>query len=92
MEDFLKFRKMVTPVIIQILFWLGVAVCIVLGLISIVRGVNANHGGGLMVLAGYMWIFLGPIVVRIYCELLIVIFSIHDRLGQLKDVLEQKPR
>ena len=25
MEDFLKFRKMITPVIIQVLFWVGVA-------------------------------------------------------------------
>ncbi len=90
MEDFLKFKKMITPVIIQILFWIGVGVSVVMGLISIVGGANASHGGGAMVLAGILWVFLGPIVVRIYCELLIVVFSINDSLTEVKNLLKTK--
>ena len=33
MDDFLKFRKMITPTIIQILFWVGVAGTIIGALI-----------------------------------------------------------
>ncbi|MDW8226379.1 MAG: DUF4282 domain-containing protein, partial [Anaerolineales bacterium] len=80
MEDFLKFKKMITPIIIQILFWIGVVGSVIMGLISIVGGANAHYGGGAMVFAGILWIFLGPIITRIYCELLIVIFSINDTL------------
>ena len=90
MEDFLKFKKMITPVIIQIVFWIGVVVSVVMGLISIVGGANASRGGGAMVLAGILWIFLGPIVVRIYCEILIVIFSINDTLTETKNLLKQR--
>lgn len=90
MEDFLKFKKMVTPIIIQILFWIGVVGSIIVGLISIVGGANARYGGGGMVIAGLMWILLGPIVTRVYCELLIVIFSINDTLTEVKNLLKNK--
>ncbi len=83
MNDFLKFKKMITPVIIQILFWIGVVGSVILGLILIIVG-GANARWGLM------WILLGPIVTRVYCELLIVIFSINDTLTEVKNVLKNK--
>lgn len=79
-SDFIKFKKMVTPVIIQILFWIGVAISVIGGLISIIGGATSDYGGGAMVFTGLLWILLGPLVVRIYCELLIVVFSINDTL------------
>ena len=90
MEDFLKFKKMITPIIIQILFWIGAVGSILLGLISIVGGADAQYGGGGMMFVGLMWILLGPIVARIYCELLIVIFSINDTLTEVKNLLQNK--
>ena len=33
MEDFIKFRKMITPLIIQILFWVGVAGTVIAALV-----------------------------------------------------------
>jgi hypothetical protein len=41
MSDFWAFRTMVTPVIIQILFWVGVIVCLISGAIMVVYG--ASH-------------------------------------------------
>lgn len=90
MEDFLRFKKMITPVLIQILFWIGVVVSVVGGLIAIVAGANQERGGGSIVLAGILWILLGPIAVRVYCELLIVIFSINDTLTETKNLLKQR--
>ncbi|MDA0668289.1 MAG: DUF4282 domain-containing protein [Planctomycetota bacterium] len=90
MGNFLNFEKMITPTVIQILLCIGVVGSIILGLINIVGGANAQYGGGGMVFGGLMWILLGPIVTRVYCELLIVIFSVNDTLTEIKNLLKDK--
>jgi hypothetical protein len=83
MSDFWKFKKFITPVVIQIIFWIGIVLCIISGIIGIVRGATANYGGGSMVLLGVFTIILGPLFVRVYCEILIIIFQIFDVLKQI---------
>jgi len=39
---------------------------------------------------GLIVILLGPVVARIYCELLIVIFSINGTLTEMKNLMEAK--
>jgi len=73
--EFITFRKMITPVIIQVIFWLGVIVCVIGGLGSLLGG-RALYGLGLIV--------LGPILVRIECELLILLFRIHDAVQDIR--------
>ena len=86
MEDFLRFKKMMTPIIIQILFWIGVAVCVIAGIIQIVSGINTPYGGGgSVVFMGILLLLLGPILVRVWCELMLVLFSIHDAVNKIKD-------
>ncbi len=87
MQEYLAFRKMITPVAIQIIFWIGVVACLIVGLVNIVGGASAPYGGGTTVLTGILMILLGPVLVRIYCELLIVVFRILDTLGEIKDKL-----
>ena len=89
MEDFLKFRKMITPVIIQFLFWVGVGVSVIVALCMMVVGVTSN-GQGFMVLAGLVMLFLGPVFVRIYCELLILFFRMNETLTEIKNGLAKK--
>jgi hypothetical protein len=87
-EDFLKFKKMVTPIIIQILFWIGVVVSVIAGIIQIVSGINTPYGGGgSIVFMGILLLLLGPILVRVWCELMLVLFSIHDTLLKIKNKL-----
>ncbi len=74
MDDFISFRRMLTPTVIQLLFWLGVAACVIGGFVMLARGA---------VLMGIIYIILGPIAVRVYCELLIVIFRINDTLTDI---------
>jgi membrane protease subunit (stomatin/prohibitin family) len=76
---------MITPVIIQIVFWVGVAGCVIAGLVAIVSGAGSRYGGGSQILSGFMLIILGPVGVRIYCELLIVIFKINDSLTDIRN-------
>ncbi|GAB4312591.1 MAG: hypothetical protein Kow0097_14120 [Candidatus Bipolaricaulota bacterium] len=87
MQEYLAFRKMLTPIAIQVIFWIGVAACVILGLVGIVSGASAPLGGGGQVLAGILTLFLGPLAVRIWCELLIVVFRILDTLGEIRDKL-----
>jgi hypothetical protein len=74
MGDFLRFETMVTPVLIQVLFWVAVIFFIVDGIIELVSG-----GVG----RGIALIILGPIAARIYAEILILLFRINDHLRQI---------
>ena len=90
MEDFLKFRKMVTPAIIQILFWVGVVISVLAGLGTMVFSFTRYGGGAGTFFGGLLFIILGPVVVRIYCELLILFFRMNETLTEIKNALEQK--
>ena len=89
MEDFLAFRKMITPIIIQVLFWVGVAFSVIVGLIQIANSFG-RYGGGFSFLGGLLIIIIGPIMARIYCELLILIFRMYDTLLEIKALLSKK--
>jgi len=86
MSDFWSFRKMVTPVIIEILFWVGVIVCIIAGLILVVAGIKTSQPQS--VLSGVLLIIFGPLAVRVYCEILIVFFRINETLTEIRHLLE----
>lgn len=73
MNEFLSFRKMITPLFIQVIFWLMVGLCVLGGLINMFQG-------GVNIFVGLVMIVLGPLFIRIYCELLIVLFRIYDEL------------
>jgi len=90
MEDFLKFRKMITPIIIQVLFWVGVAVTVIGALIMMGTSFGRYGGGAGTFLGGLVFLVLGPVVVRIYCELLILLFRMNDTLTEIKDGLAKK--
>lgn len=76
MKDYLLFRKMITPVIIQIIFWVGTIITVIYGLCIII--LEKEEIFGLMV------IVLGPVLWRIYCELMIVIFQINNNLAAIR--------
>jgi hypothetical protein len=90
MRDFWAFRTMVTPVIIQLLFWIGAILCLIIGGIMIIMG--ATQGGP----SDYLWkgvllFLLGPLGVRVYCEILIVFFRINETLTEIKHAVERRP-
>ena len=86
-SDFLSFRKMITPIIIQILFWLGVIIAIIFGIVSIVYGVVRSDVPTL--LYGLLVLILGPLVVRIYCEILILFFRINETLTEISNKIDR---
>jgi hypothetical protein len=88
--DFIKFRKMITPMIIQVLFWIGAVLAVLGGLVTMATSFGRYGGGGAQFLGGLLVIVLGPVVVRIYCELLILFFRMNETLTEIKDALKKK--
>src|SRR5262245_31741201 len=81
MGDFLAFRKMISPVVIQILFWIMVIGVVLTGVA--IMGGNSAYSSALPVdpkIVGLIVILLGPLVVRFYCELLIVFFRMYESM------------
>ena len=75
MSEYLTFRRMITPVFIQVIFWVAVAAIVIGGIVQISNG----HAG-----AGILLIILGPLGARIYAEILIVIFRINDNVAGMR--------
>lgn len=90
MSDFWAFRKMITPAIIKVIFWIGVVLCVISGLVLIVGGTTTPYGGGGQVLAGVLFLLLGPLFVRVWCEVMMVLFRIHETLTEIKKNTEQR--
>jgi hypothetical protein len=82
--DYLKFNKMITPPLIKILFWLGVVACIGESVRLIV---DVCSYGGTLTFQTFLIIVLGPIAIRLACELLLVPFSIHATLVEIRNSL-----
>ena len=80
MIDFLTFRRMVTPLLIQVIFWVGVVASVIAGISVIV----AHHA----IVDGLVRIIVGPLLVRIGCELLILFFRINETLTDIRTELE----
>jgi hypothetical protein len=89
-KDFFTFDKMITPTIIQVVFWVLTVVTVIMGIAGIVSGANSSFGGGSQVLAGLLLLVLGPLVVRVYCEILIVVFRIHRTLTEIRDSMPKQ--
>ena len=77
MGDFLRFETMITPVVIEVIFWIAVVITIIAGIITM------THGGW-SVLGGFLILILGPLAARIYCEILIIFFRINDHLRAIQ--------
>ena len=79
-RDFWTFRKMITPVFIQVLFILGLIGVLIGALTTMFSGAGFT---GFMF--GLIWLVIGPVLVRIYCELLILLFRIYDELKAIRE-------
>ncbi|UFU00184.1 DUF4282 domain-containing protein [Radiobacillus kanasensis] len=82
-KDFTSFNKMITPTIIKVVFWVGIGFSILSGLIQIIAGANSPWGGGIQVIIGLITLVVGPLITRVYCELMIVIFKMQETLQSI---------
>jgi Domain of unknown function (DUF4282)/Protein of unknown function (DUF2510) len=75
MGDFLTFRKLITTQVIQVFFWIG-SIALVIAAIAAIANDQAVEGVLLLVFGGLYF--------RILCEVLIVVFRMHDTLAGIK--------
>ena len=95
MWEFLTFRKMMIPALVQFIFWIGTVACVVVGLMVTGGsfGVPAQPG----IVKSHVWwgaatILGGPFVLRIWCEWTIVFFRMNDTLSEIRKNTMRKGR
>jgi len=81
LKDLLTFRRMLAPVIIQVLFWLNTILIIIIAFWAMF---HANFWSGLWML------ILGPLFIRIIAEILILLFRINETLTEIKNTMAGK--
>ena len=79
-RDIFFFDEMLTPKLITLIYWLLLLASAVSGL-----GIMFSGMGFSGFIGGLLTIILGAVLARIWCELLIVIFKIHENLRRLAD-------
>lgn len=76
--EILIFRRMISPVLLQLLFWAGVAGCLYGAYVLYSR----DH---------WAWVFpafLGPLLVRVIFEHAIIFFRTYDELRELHETVK----
>lgn len=81
MRDFLAFRRMLMPILIQIIFWLGVVVCIM----TAISDFTNNE-----IFLGILVLIIGPIMMRLACELCVVFFRMNETLTDISESLRKR--
>ena len=77
------FDSMLTPKIITFVYWLALIGCIA-------AGIAAMGQRSMGILPGIGIIIGGPIIARIWCELLIVMFKINENLQKLRSEMQEQ--
>jgi hypothetical protein len=98
-KRFFSFERMITPVIIKILFWIGFIGSIIGGIVvfaaSLINGISDGGVASVLLglvggaLGGILAFAIGALITRIYCELMILAFRINETLTDIKVLLEK---
>lgn len=83
MKAFLQFDRLITGEIIKYVYWALAGITIVMGLITIL--ISLISGDALGIFSGLLIALLGPILIRIYCEIMIVMFKIYETLVEIRE-------
>ena len=92
-QEFLNFRRMMTPVLIQIIFWVGLLGIVVSAIMMIAGGsrfaAETGQAGGPVV--GIVVLIFGPLYWRVICETLIVVFRMNENLAKIEHNTQPSP-
>ncbi|WP_069649874.1 DUF4282 domain-containing protein [Caloranaerobacter ferrireducens] len=89
-KDFLKFDKLIMPKVITYIYYLGVIIAVFSALGTIFASLSLHSSG--MFFTGLITLILGPLVVRLACELYIVLFKIYEKLSIIAENTVQKDK
>ncbi len=83
MKELFFFNAMLTPKIITFVYWLLLFFAVVSGLTTMFGGYNGLTFGNF--LTGIGIIIGGGVGARIWCELMIVLFKIHENIKKIAE-------
>jgi hypothetical protein len=83
MKQIFLFNEMVTPKIITFIYWLLLLAIVIGGLAFMFAGQTGS--GAINFVVGALIIILGGLGARVYCELMIVLFKIHENIRKLAE-------
>ena len=75
-KDLLTFRKMIAPIIVQVVFWFLIV-------LNLAGSIYLMTRGGWFVLFGFINIVLESLFIRLFAEILIVIFRMYESLREI---------
>ncbi len=85
-----SFRNYITGDVIKLLYGLAIVAILLVYLVIVIPMFVQSPGQGLIVMVvGLFGAFLSLIYVRILLELIMIVFSIHERLSDINASLEQ---
>ena len=86
---FFSFRLMIAPILIKIIYVLGMIGVTVAGIVMIIQGMESRRQEELVYI-GLLYIVIGNLVWRLICEGWILMFKMHDTLVSIDKLLRQK--
>ncbi len=91
LSRFWTFDRLLGSTIIKVLYYLGlagIALYVLFGIFASLSMGSYSPGGGLVGLVlSLVFGLIGVVFWRVTCELWLIIFNIHDRLGEIRDRL-----
>ena len=75
MKAFFSYEYMITPGILKILSYIAAVVVVIMGIFALTADA----------VTGISMIVLGPIVIRIYAELMLIVFEVHKELKKISE-------
>ena len=87
LKDLLFFEKMITPMVVTYLYWLGILGSFISGLIIIFTDFSFGS-----LLSGIIFFVFGVICSRVFYELVIILFKIHEKLTVVADNINTKEK
>lgn len=82
LNDLLHFNTMLTPKIITFIYWLLLLFAAVSGLSTMFGGYGFSIGNFAM---GLGIIAIGALAARVWCEIMILLFKIHENTQKLAE-------
>ena len=89
--DAIMFRRMVAPWVIMVIFWVATIGAVLYGGFTIYTSLTSRGGVNIFgAVGGLISIPLSILMIRLYCEIMIVVFRMNETLTDIKNVLERQ--
>jgi hypothetical protein len=87
-KNFLMIDSLITPHVLRVIYWILQLVILIVSLIAIFSGNSSPAFKGMPsgAAGGILLLIVGSLLLRIYIELLIVIFRIAEDLRELRNI------